>query len=209
MSIIGSGVVTFERVLINILRDGYATVQGDPEFIDRVFQLIPQNERQELKDWIKDNEMDVSLGYPIPDSKFPCWRIVLTRDQMIDSFIGDFLEGQEVSEEFSPDDKPFVDEHGELYEQAYSIYTYTNNADLTNYMYHLLKLFMHTERGVLENSGFMDPSYAGNDLVRDSSLSPQIMYTRVFVVTGKAFFSTQVGYGKVEAAYLENVDFES
>ena len=204
MTHVATGVASVERVLLEVLRQGYAAVKSDTGIIDEIFCGLPSQEREDLKQFIEDKDMDVQLAYPLQDAKFPCWRIVLSRDRMVESFIGDLIQEQKVTG-LGHD---FEEELGELYEQSYAIYTFTDNGDLTAHMYNLLKLFMKTNRGLIEQVGFMDLSYSGNDLVRSAEVSPQIMYTRVYTITGKAFFSVPFEFNKIASASLENLDFE-
>lgn len=196
-----AGTPSFERALIEMLRVGYDLVKSEPEIIDELFPNIPQAEREEYKTWIGNNKMDVALGYPNSSSKFPAWRVVVSREMMVEAFLGDFLES------YTDDQGNYVEEIGELWQCSYNLHTYTDNGDITSLLYYMLKMIMHSQRETIECFGFMDLAYQGQDLVRDVSLSPQVLYQRVLTVTGKAFFSVPQEFSKITGTLLENLDF--
>jgi len=189
--------VPANRVLVEILRSGYESVRADLDYIDVLFAGLSDELRTSLRTWVQDNEMATCLGYPMEDAKFPCWRVVMLTDMDQDRFVGNFLGDEDgLGNQPSPDD-PFRDFIGYRARQAYRILTYTSNADITDAMYHLVKFLLLINDQLLDRCGFQERSYKGGDLPKDTSLQPNLMYTRALEVSGVAFFEHIVSYSEV------------
>ena len=190
------GYVPVERIITTVLREGYKVLKADLQALEDLFACFEPTVRASVKEWVQAHDMDVSLGYPIEDAKFPSWRVTLGMDANSDHFVGDMLES---STSTTDPEKPFEDQVGSQFRQAYQIHTFTDNPDLTHFMYLVAKMLIWANRSNFQSAGFYELTLSGRELPRDTSLQPQILYTRVLELSGLAFFTVPIRYSAVDS----------
>jgi hypothetical protein len=94
--------------------------------------------------------------------------------------------------------KEETDYYGILTNNTYRIECWSENADLTIYMYYLLKWILLKERNTLTNSGMILPSLNGNDFEPVPEYFAHFVFRRTMNVSCKVESTYSIGTGLVQ-----------
>lgn len=166
-----------EWLLRERLRSGLQTIRDNPAKIDLMFPDLTSNSRTHLKQWIRDHEISILLGYPRGMEDVPCWVISMAGESQVQVPIG-----QNIYHEWSASGE--IDEKGELVRKTYQIFTMSPSADLTVILNTILQHILKSMRQDLGLEGFHQMSVAQQgplDLRID--LLPNYLYARITNIT--------------------------
>ena len=82
-------------------------------------------------------------------------------------------------------DSKYASFYGILMSFNYRIECWSDNADLTAYMYHMLKYIMLTNKLNFQKAGIILPRYSGGDFEPIPDYFPSFVYRRAFNISGK------------------------
>lgn len=167
----------FEWLIRERLRTGLQTIRDNPAVIDLMFPDLTVNSRTHLKDWLKNHEVSILLGYPRGMEDVPCWVISMAGESQVQVPIG-----QQVYHEWTANGE--VDEKGELVRKTYQVFTMSTSPDLTVILNTILQHMLKSMRQDLGMDGFHQMSVAQQgplDLRVD--LLPNYLYARITNIT--------------------------
>lgn len=177
-----------------------------PSIIDRIFYTGKRETLTSLKDFIKNKPIKVIIGYPKDQTSLPCYVITLAPENEVPLGLGDgtdeFIDyekglgGLMDEEEDATDGDSSVElsEEEELMERAisemsvhlngtymnstYRIECWSDNGDLTAYMYIILKWCLWTSRQEMLSMGWVNITLSGTDLEPVPDYMPVFVYRR-------------------------------
>jgi hypothetical protein len=142
----------------------------------------PENPASPLKG------VDIVHQFPRgPNTKFPCWAIVLMGERegsdRGERFLGD--EGDDLFD----DNGNFVGESlDSIWTSNYGIFTYAQSPDLCIYYYELCRFFLTRGRPHLKDvqgAQVLDTEFSGADMMPDPRYAPENMFVRRFSIMAK------------------------
>ena len=192
--------------LMAFLNEKLAFLKKYPELIDRLFSTGNRETLKSLKNFITKKKVNVIIGYPREQSQLPCYVIVLAPEQEVPMGLGD--EEGLFDEEFdglggNPDEIEddaeaekadminaayetiAVTINGTYMATQYRIECWSDNGDLTSYMYAILKWAMWTSRMQMFKLGWANVSVSGTDLEPAPDYLPVFVYRRSIMVSAQ------------------------
>lgn len=177
-----------------------------PSIIDRIFYTGKRETLSSLKDFIKNKPIKVIIGYPKDQTSLPCYVITLAPENEVplglgdgtDEFIdyekglGGLMDEEEdatdgdSSIELSDEEKLMeraisemsVHLNGTYMNSTYRIECWSDNGDLTAYMYIILKWCLWTSRQEMLSMGWVNITLSGTDLEPVPDYMPVFVYRR-------------------------------
>lgn len=166
-------------------------LKAHPILLDRIFSTGRRKTLEDLKNFIVNKQVRVILGYPRDQTTLPCYVIVLAPESEVPMGLGDDegdFEGLEYDDELvTPENEakqnlaikkmsPFLD--GVYMASSYRIECWSDNADLTSYMYAILKWCIWTSRSDMLKRGWIDIKISGTDMEPTPDYMPMFIYRR-------------------------------
>lgn len=167
-----------------------------PKLIDSIFYTGRRETLDNLKEFIANKPVKVILGYPKDQTSLPCYVISLAPEQEvplglgdgqdefmdelgIDGSYGNTPENQDIKE-IARDVEEELQIHinGTYMSSNYRIECWSDNGDLTTYMYAILKWCMWSSRAQMLNEGFVNITMSGTDLEPVPDYMPVFVYRR-------------------------------
>ncbi len=179
----------FERVLYDVLSETLEQVAGDTRALQRFVDSLPLEddvEKNAVMDLVQvmagrvgTEKPPVRQGYPRDDTTFPCWCIVLSNEEESLQALGD---------DTGDDDEDGNPIRASVWTSTHQILTYSENPDLTLYLYTLLKAIMLERRLVLIDRGCLTnlSTMRGVELAPDQVYLPAFLFVRGLSVTAEA-----------------------
>ena len=163
-------------------------LKNHPEVIDHIFHTGKRETLSKLRDFIENRKIKVNIGYPKDQSSLPCYVITLAPEQeqpvglgddggFFEGYdIGDTEDGDEVTEEV---EKKLTEFLASTYMNSnYRIECWSDNGDLTSYMYVILKWCLWSSRQTMLNMGWVNIRVSGTDLEPVPDYMPVFVYRR-------------------------------
>ena len=174
--------------------------------LDHIFSTGKRETLTNLKNFIENRKIRVLLGYPREAASLPCYVITLAPEQEQPIGLGDDFGCVEFDElGIDPEDEEQVQIQAIEQVKGYLSNTYMNsnyriecwsdNGDLTSYMYVLLKWCLWTSRQQMLNLGWVNIKMSGTDL------EPVPDYMSLFVYRRSAQLSLMY-----ENLYYEHIE---
>lgn len=173
-----------------------------PKLVDSIFYTGDRDTLKDLKAFVSGEPINVCIGYPKESNRLPCYAIVLAPEQEvplglgdgqdefmdelgIDGSYGNTPENQDI-EEVARDVEEELQIHinGTYMNSTYRIECWSDNGDLTAYMYAILKWCMWSSKSQMLNEGFINITVSGTDLepVPDYMSSSVFIYRRSLLI---------------------------
>lgn len=163
-----------------------------PNLIDRIFTTGKRKTLQNLKDFILNKPVKIVIGYPREQATLPCYAIVLSPENEVPIGLGDdegLYDGYEYEDEpLNPNNdadkvnlavKQMSNYLDNTYMSSnYRIECWSDNGDLTTYMYAILKWCLWTSRAEMLEKGWVDIKVSGTDLEPVPDYMPIFIYRR-------------------------------
>lgn len=160
-----------------------------PEVIDHIFRTGKRETLSKLRDFIENRKIKVTIGYPKDQNSLPCYVITLAPEQEQPIGLGDdrgFFEdydlgigdenNTEVVEEVEQKLTEFL---ADTYMNSnYRIECWSDNGDLTSYMYIILKWCLWSSRQQMLKLGWVNIRVSGTDLEPVPDYMPVFIYRR-------------------------------
>lgn len=181
-----------------------------PLIIDHIFHTAKRETLESLKSFILSKPVKVIIGYPKEQSSLPAYVIVQAPETEQPMGIGDdseTFEGWELSfqeqDTDNPDEKRVIQIAeakmseflaGTYMNVNFRIECWSDNGDLTAYMYSILKWAMWSSRMDMIKMGWVNPRLSGTDLEPVPDYFPIFVYRRALSINAL-----------VENLYYENL----
>lgn len=158
-------------------------LKENPVLIDMIFQTGRRESLKKLKEFITSQKLRVVIGYPREQSSLPCYVITLAPESEQPSGLGDnsYTYGQlgigdDVEEEAYNHIDDFV--ASTMMNSNYRIECWSDNGDLTAYMFTILKWCLWTSRKEMLSVGWNNIKLEGTDLEPVPDYMPVFIYRR-------------------------------
>lgn len=158
-----------------------------PAIIDHIFYSGRRETLEKLKEFVTSRKLKVVIGYPRDQSSLPAYVITLAPEQEQPSGLGDNFETYD-SIGFEDEDDDDITEKVEnelaafvsstFMNANYRIECWSDNGDLTSYMYVILKWCLWTSRMEMLNLGWTNIKLSGTDLEPVPDYMPVFIYRR-------------------------------
>lgn len=178
-----------------------------PKVLDHIFFTGQRNTLTKLREFIEKRKIKVVIGYPRDQTSLPAYVITLAPEQEQPSGLGDNsgswedlggmgIEDEEDSEIEQEVKKELATYLADTFMNAtYRIECWSDNGDLTAYMYIILKWCLWSSRQEMLDLGWIIPTLSGTDLEPVPDYMPVFIYRRAAQLT--------VIYDNL---YYENID---
>ena len=155
--------------------------------IDHIFHTAKRETVKQLKDFLVNKKIKVIIGYPKEQTSLPAYVITLAPEQEQPIGLGDEFGcyGGGLDEDGQPQDverqlSEFV--AGTYMNSNYRVECWSDNGDLTSYMYIILKWCLWSSRQQMLSLGWVDIKLSGIDLEPVPEYFPFFIYRRVLQV---------------------------
>lgn len=167
-----------------------------PEVIDLIFGKLSKRETlSKLKQFIAKNKLKVLIGFPREPSSLPCYVITLAGEQEQSLGLGDDegtyelededFESEENTEsgETKPNPIKYLPLSAVGMNSTYRIECWSDNGDLTAYMFAILKFCLLAERIEMLKDDFLNISITAGDLEPVPDYFPTFVYRRALMIS--------------------------
>lgn len=179
-------------------------LKAHPEFVDQIFYTSTRETAGKIKKFLTSQTMHVTLGYPRDQTGLPAFSIVMSPESETPLGVGDELG---TFDEFylgatldpKEDDRELTEEEREVVEYAqnklrellentgmrasYRIECWADNADMTAYMYAILKWSTWGCRRDMYRLGWKEITLSGMDLEPMTEYMPVFVYRRALQIS--------------------------
>lgn len=167
-----------------------------PVIIDHIFLTGRRDTVEKLKDFIANRKVRVIIGYPKEQTSLPAYVITLAPEQEQPIGLGDdgeYYSGYDLGLGDSDDEgegDPAEDAERKLSEfiagtymnSNYRIECWSDNGDLTSYMYIILKWCLWSSKHQMLSLGWVNIKLSGTDLEPVPDYFPMFVYRRALQV---------------------------
>lgn len=198
-------IVIVEDLLRDFIKSRLNATIANPDIIDEVFGYSNTEFIAASKRYITNTEIRVTLGYPRDRSSIPCYCILLGQENEETGALGDVM-GSYLEDEIPANFEGGI-HSGTVFGFNYRIECWSENGDLSVFMYHLLKYFVLKGRVELSEFGLISPTITGGDIEPLTDLYPSFVYRRAFILSGKVdnTFVSERNTGRIERIEVEGV----
>ena len=81
-----------EKVVVNSLRAGLKLLRDNPELFDRIFPALNTEERHKIKQYLTNDTVKVTYGYPVNRASLPCFALMLGGENESEQNLGDYVD---------------------------------------------------------------------------------------------------------------------
>lgn len=185
-----------------------------PALIDRIFYTGKRETLSKLREFITKKPIKVVIGYPKDQNSLPCYVITQAPEQEIPLGLGDgteeFLDYEGGIGEDSDTEAEMINKLSEFILGTYMNSTirvecWSDNGDLTSYMYAILKWCIWTSRSQMLKNGWVNIKLSGTDLEPVPDYMPIFIYRRAAQIT---FMNENLYYQDIKEieGYLDILD---
>ena len=159
-------------------------LKDNPILIDYIFQTSRSETIQRLKELLTTQKLRVMIGFPREQTSLPAYIITLAPEQEQPSGLGDNLFMYDDEEDEEDDVKTSTDIYlnkflaSTFMNATYRIECWSDNGDLTAYMYSILKWCLWTCRKDMLEMGWNNIVISGSDLEPVPDYMPIFIYRR-------------------------------
>lgn len=185
-----------EFIIDEMLREHITAVQADPDLLDDFFEGLPLTRTKEVKRWIENKNIQVSIGFPQTGAIVPSISIVLADLRLTNEGLGEIIQPNvEVPEDFAE----LGDIEGGYYRGSYMIWVMTDNADSTALLGNMVVEWLEADFPPLD-AGIYEHELSASDLTAEMQFLPEHLYVRVITISVGFFVHTLRRYRKIREA---------
>lgn len=178
-----------DDILANLIQTKLTTLKNNPALIDQIFVNISHETKQELQNYLTNNQINVTKNFALSGAVAPSYVIILGSEREDMQSLGNALGGSFDSEYY-----------GSIMNAQYRIEAWAFNADLVVLLHALLKWIMLSSRSYLESQGLIRQSIGGGDLEPAPIMDyPQPIYRRALTID----FSFDAGWKQTKGDVIE------
>ena len=193
-----------DAYLRDLVRTKLTFLKNNPQLIDVIFGTLgTKTTLKSFKNFIATKDIKVLIGFPREPQSLPCYVITVAGEQESPIGLGDNIDDYE--EEW--DDNRLETQYiiaGVDIDSSYRIECWSDNGDLTSYMYTILKYCLLSSRNKMLKDNFKLPKITGTDLEPVPDYIPVFVYRRALMISFKyenKYFdddSTLIGDGEFQ-----------
>lgn len=164
-------------------------LKRNPDYINRIFGTLGKRSTlSKLADFLIKKDIKTVIGYPRDTNQLPCYVITLAGEQEVYTGIGDNLD----EDFFDDEEEDFSNPEGKIIEPSissvnmdatYRIECWSDNGDLTAYMYTLMKWALLVTRTDMISNGILIPKISAADLEPVPDYFPIFVYRRALMIS--------------------------
>ncbi|MBR2492428.1 MAG: hypothetical protein IKB64_03025 [Paludibacteraceae bacterium] len=201
-----------DAYLREIIQDRLKFLKNNPQFIEQIFGTLgTKTTLKSFKDFIVNKDIKVLIGFPREPQSLPCYSIMVAGEQETPLGLGDNIDDYE--EEWDDEDMStqYVIDGIDM-DSMYRIECWSDNGDLTSYMYTILKYCLLSSRVKMLKDGFKLPKLTGTDLEPVPDYIPVFVYRRALMISFRfenLFFDddgTMIGEGEYQLPVNADID---
>lgn len=172
-----------DAYLRELLQDKITFLRDNPLVIPQIFGTLgTRTTLKSFTDFILKKDIKVLIGFPRESQQLPCYVITIAGEQEIPIGLGDNIDGYEEAWDEEDITTHYVLDGVDI-ESTYRIECWSDNGDLTAYLYTMLKWCMFSARGNMLKSGFKLPKITGTDLEPVPDYIPTFVYRRSLMIS--------------------------
>lgn len=158
-------------------------LKAHPKLVEYIFQTSNQETIKRLQTMLATQQLRVVIGFPREQSSLPAYVITLAPEQEQPSGLGDNINTygmDEIGEEPEEIAQLYLDDYiaSTFMNATYRIECWSDNGDLTAYMYAILKWCLWTSRLDMLKMGWNNIRIDGTDLEPVPDYMPVFVYRR-------------------------------
>lgn len=183
--------------LKDVITKNLTFLKEHPEVIDKLFSPLAKRETvDKIKQFIINHKLKVIIGFPREPQSLPCYVITLAGEQEQPLGIGEDMGTYDIdfnTEEDNENSLPYVPLSAVGMNASYRVECWSDNGDLTSYMYSILKFCLLSERFEMYKKDLLNISLSATDLEPVPDYFPVFVYRRALMVSlmyTNVFFST-------------------
>lgn len=152
-----------------------------PLLLERVYGNLTPTLRADLERWLAEHDVPIVMGWPRDEQVTPCWVVVVNPEELSGTYLGD-ASASEVGS---------YGEHllgtAQRWSSTIGVLTYSENADLTRWLYDLAKWGLGSRRQQLAALFPHGQRMSGRDLepVRLGDAGGRLTYRRALTMVGE------------------------
>lgn len=162
-------------------------LKENPVLIDQIFGTLgTRSTLKSFREFVVKRDIKTLIGFPREAQQLPCFVIMVAGEQEIPLGLGDNTDAYENPDREEWDDDNLLTQYvidGTDMKSTYRVECWSDNGDLTAYMYTLLKWCLLSGRRDMLKSGFVLPTLSGTDLEPVPDYIPVFVYRRSLMVT--------------------------
>ena len=169
-------------------------LKDNPIIIDHIFSTGKRETLSKLKDFIQNRKVKVIIGYPQNQTSLPAYVITLAPEQEQPAGLGDNYDTYNdfdlgIGEDSDNESVESAIKHmkhniaGTYMNATYRIECWSDNGDLTAYMYVILKWCLWSSRKQMLELGWVNITMSGSDLEPVPDYMPVFIYRRASQVS--------------------------
>lgn len=179
-----------EDYLKESLNARFSFLKKNPEYISKIFGTLGKRSTlSSLTDYFTKKDIKTVIGYPRDPNQLPCYVITLAGEQEVYNGLGDCVDEDLLYDE---DENDFTAPEEETplpsiscvnMDATYRIECWSDNGDLTAYMYTLAKHALLTTRTEMISNGILLPKISAADLEPVPDYFPIFVYRRALMLS--------------------------
>lgn len=178
-----------DSYLKDSMEQKFEFLRNNPELIKRIFgNLGKRTTLERFTEFFKEKDIKTIIGYPREANQLPCFVITLAGEQEVYTGIGDNTDedlwGYEDDEEENSEEhvnEPSVSKVN--MDSTYRIECWSDNGDLTFYMYTIAKWALLSARTEMVSNGILLPKISAADLEPVPDYFPIFVYRRALMIS--------------------------
>lgn len=181
-----------DMYLRSLIQEKFEWLKTHPDMIPKIFGTLGNKiTLNGITKFVTERDVKTLIGFPQSPQQIPCFVILLQAENEIPLGLGDNIDGFEALgdgpgfvEEW--DDEDITTQYvltGIDMKSSYRIECWSDNGDLTGYMYNIAKWALLSSRKEMLNVSFKLPSLSGTDLEPVPDYMPIFIYRRSLVIT--------------------------
>ena len=204
--------------LQSLIAEKLRWLKAHPYFVDVIFQTGRRKTLENLREFIVKRPIQVIIVYPKEQTSLPAYVITLAPEQEQPMGLGDEystfddyqFDAEELGgnpEELDPDSEEYQrvtslqreiarNISGTWMNSTYRVECWSDNGDITSYMYVILKWCLMSSRMQMLRMGWINPTFSGTDLEPVPDYFPLFVYRRALqlnVMYTNLYFDTLEG----------------
>lgn len=188
------GAVLPEFQIKSTLEAGITVLKENLDLIDDLFEAYGPEAVTMIRTYIKEHTPRVVFNWPRPDYALPVFAVVTQSESEDKSLVGDVDEPEYMDEDAGEDSS--VEERMAINLRAsVSVMIFSQDANLTLYLYHMARLIFLTAKMDLHTKGVVDLIVNGADFQMDPEYFPDFTYSRVLNLNFLHTFSAKDSSG--------------
>lgn len=203
--------------LREIIQTKILWLREHPAMIEKIFGTLgTRTTLRSFTEFILNKEVKVIIGFPRETQTLPCYVITIAGEQEAPIGLGDNIDDWEQPWDDGDLSTQWVIDSVEM-ESSYRIECWSDNGDLSSYMYTLLKWCLLSARKNMLDKGFKLPKITGTDLEPVPDYIPTFVYRRALMISFRyenLYFDDETVIGEGEAhmprgATIEDINISS